>query len=120
MRRYADWSPEETSTLVRMIAAGYRVESVAEKLGRTEASCRQKMVQQRAIGVLPMLTRNYHYTAPSVSGQDYLTEAGANRLVEKIKDYWAKRGVTPDVWAERCKGTTITFVVRSNIRVNLK
>jgi len=32
---------------------------------------------------------------------DTFDEAGANRIAEKIKAFWAKRGVSPRVWVEK-------------------
>jgi hypothetical protein len=53
---------------------------------------------------------------------DGFTKAGAERLAEKIRAYWSKRGRPVKVWVEPCSEylsslrTGSWYVVRSNLR----
>ena len=56
--------------------------------------------------------------------EDSLSEKGAHALAKKIREYWFKRGIAADVWAERGsyeregQNGPRFWVVRSNLNIN--
>jgi 2-iminoacetate synthase ThiH len=116
MAHHQVWSPEDVQRLQQMVDDGFTTHSIARHFKRTLPSINQQIVRLRQQGRLP-----YVKTRQSpVAGLDYTTQAGAERLAAKVRDYWEAAGRRVEVWVEAGGAADAGFVVRSDLKFEVR